>query len=55
MAASSHTARIAALDSIGASRGERAVLMARDLTTVARSCQCPAAAADFDSADRAIL
>src|SRR5262249_52381123 len=31
--ASSHTVRIAALDNIGASRGERDVLMARDLTS----------------------
>jgi hypothetical protein len=31
--ASSQTVRIAALDNIGASRGERDVLMARDLTS----------------------
>src|SRR5581483_7194908 len=44
VAASSQTARMAALDSIGASRGERAVLMARDLTTTVRSCQSKSAA-----------
>jgi carbon monoxide dehydrogenase subunit G len=35
---------MAALDSIGASRGERAVLMARDLTILVRSCQSKSAA-----------
>jgi carbon monoxide dehydrogenase subunit G len=35
---------MAALDSIGASRGERAVLMARDLTIPLRSCQSKSAA-----------
>src|SRR6202035_2869761 len=44
VAASSQTARMAALDSIGASRGERAVLMARDLTILVRSCQSKSAA-----------
>src|SRR4029079_6846233 len=39
-ATSSHTARIAALDSIGASSGDRDVLILRDLTIPACRCQC---------------
>jgi hypothetical protein len=53
--ASSQTARMAALESIGASRGERDVLIARDLTILTGRCQSPSVHADLLRCDYASL